>query len=160
MDVIYARQLLPQSIFLAGPTPRDPSVPSWRPEAIEILKQLGFNGTVFVPEDKDWGPKPNYDAQVEWEWCAIDVSTIVVFWVPRELETMPAFTTNVEFGLEARNGKAVFGCPPGSPKNHYLEKLAERFHIPVYHDLTDTLRAAVNRCDQLTARTTGNTLKE
>lgn len=38
-----------KSIFLAGPTPRGENVISWRAEACEILKQLGFDGVVYVP---------------------------------------------------------------------------------------------------------------
>ena len=32
------------SIFLAGPTPRREDVPSWRPQALEVLAGLGFTG--------------------------------------------------------------------------------------------------------------------
>ena len=41
---------LKKSIFLAGPTPRSKEVKSWRPEAIRLLKEKGFDGVVFVPE--------------------------------------------------------------------------------------------------------------
>ena len=36
MKTIFALQPLEKSIFLAGPTPRNPEVPSWRPEALAI----------------------------------------------------------------------------------------------------------------------------
>ncbi len=39
-----------KSIFLAGPTPRNKEVKSWRGEALEILQRLGFDGVVYVPE--------------------------------------------------------------------------------------------------------------
>lgn len=56
MEVIYARQPLPDrveaSIFLAGPTPRSRATRSWRPEALDMLRDLGFSGHVFVPEDR------------------------------------------------------------------------------------------------------------
>jgi hypothetical protein len=55
------------SIFLAGPTPRDKSVPSWRPDALECLKRLGFDGIVYIPECSNGQAKINYDAQAEWE---------------------------------------------------------------------------------------------
>lgn len=50
MQVIHALQKLPKSIFLAGPTPRDKNTPSWRPQALEILRDMGFGGPVYVPE--------------------------------------------------------------------------------------------------------------
>lgn len=38
------------SIYLAGPSPRSNTVKSWRPEAIALLKKLGFTYDVIVPE--------------------------------------------------------------------------------------------------------------
>src|SRR6266511_3357557 len=59
MDVVFADQLLQvrqPSLFLAGPTPRSADVPSWRPEALNLLRGLGFAGTVLVPERRGWRP--------------------------------------------------------------------------------------------------------
>ena len=40
------------SIFLAGPTVRghQPHLTSWRPDAVNLLKQKGFIGNVIIPE--------------------------------------------------------------------------------------------------------------
>lgn len=145
MNVIYAQEPIRQSIFLAGPSPRDTNTPSWRPEALRILQHLNFKGDVYVPEPRtkldDWAF--NYDTQIKWEWMGIDTSAVVAFWIPRELSTMPGFTTNVEFGLTVASGKAVLGFPPDSPKNRYLDELAKRFNVPVKHTLTDTLACAM-----------------
>lgn len=40
---------LRNSIFLAGPCPRDDYSDDWRYEAFDILNELGFNGTVITP---------------------------------------------------------------------------------------------------------------
>jgi hypothetical protein len=56
MDVIFSDQPVEvrhPSIFLAGPTPRSPHVSSWRPEALDLLRGLGFAGAVLVPERRD-----------------------------------------------------------------------------------------------------------
>ena len=143
MEIIYARESLPRSIFLAGPTPRDEQTPSWRPEAINILQNLGFTGTVLVPEDRNNKREFEYDDQVHWEWAAINQATVVVFWVPRELKKMPAFVTNVEFGLLATSGKVLLGAPDGASKMGYLKALAHRFHIPFYPELVQLLKQAV-----------------
>ncbi|MNW13775.1 hypothetical protein D3C71_2118140 [compost metagenome] len=58
---------------------------------------------------------------------------------------MPAFTTNVEFGLYARSGKCLIGSPAGTPKMSYLNALARECGIPVYAGLRDVLAAAVAR---------------
>lgn len=146
MNIIYARQTLPKSIFLVGPTPRSKEVKSWRPEAAEILNNLGFTGTVFIPENANWGPKDSYDDQVFWEWEALDQATTIACWIPRDLINMPAFTTNVEFGLYAKSGKLVLGYPREAPKMHYLNYLAQRYHVPVCHTLEETMTIAMNQC--------------
>lgn len=147
MQVIYAREPFPTSvrrtIFLAGPTPRSAGVPSWRPEALKLLES--FDGHVFVPESRDGLYEESYDAQVEWETAALNRADVIVFWVPRDLETMPAFTTNVEFGLWCNSGKVVFGAPPEAPKNRFLEYHAAQAGLPMATSLEETLRLARER---------------
>ena len=145
MNIVYALQPLRKSIFLAGPTPRSSAVPSWRPYALSVLKRLGFDGDVYVPEAMGWSPHSNYNAQIDWEWGALDRSATIVFWIPRELETMPAFTTNVEFGMAVATGKVLLGFPDNAPKTKYLHALADRFGTPVFNDLDVMLAAAVAR---------------
>jgi hypothetical protein len=148
MQVVYARQehtdLAGPCLFLAGPTPRSPAVVSWRPEALRLLRQLDFPGTVFVPEDsEEGGLPPTYaEEQVFWEWRCLERADRIVFWVPRDLKTLPGFTTNVEFGFWCRSGKALLGFPVGAPKMRYLELLARAHSVPVFHDLADLLRIA------------------
>lgn len=115
-------------IFLVGPTPRSPSVPSWRPEAIKLLEETGFKGTVFVPEVFGMVVQTYID-QVDWEDAALVLSSqrgCIAAWVPRELENMPAFTTNVEFGMFLNCGRFVYGRPDGAPKTRYLDRMYEK----------------------------------
>lgn len=153
MNITYALQPLAKSIFLAGPTPRAANVQSWRPQALDILRNdLAFEGTVLVPEAEDGRPHNEYDHQLSWEWEALNQATIVVFWVPRDLETMPAFTTNVEFGFLIASGKVVLGAPVGAKKMGYLWALARRYNVPIFDTLTDTLVEAVARTKQVYGR--------
>ena len=146
MHVIYAQQPLPKAIFLAGPTPRDKTIPSWRTSAIELLRNtLQFTGSVYVPESLDKEIDFNKTAQIRWEWEALNIATVIVFWIPRDLETLPGFTTNVEFGLTSTSSKCVLGFPPHTPKVAYLAELASRYQIPVFHDLETALAAAVEK---------------
>lgn len=158
MNVIYALEPIPKSIFLAGPTPRPPKpgqdkVPSWRPEAVRMLRDdLGFTGSVFVPESPDGEPHDNYDHQLPWEWEGLNQATIVAFWIPRVLETMPAMTTNVEFGMLVNSGKMVLGAPPEAAKMTYLKELAKRYNVCIFDNLHDTLQESVIRTRQLYGR--------
>lgn len=97
MQVVYAKQPFPDewyaAIFLAGPTPRDANTPSWRPEALRHLEEIGFAGVVMVPEaeDGEWKSGPDaYVEQVEWERRGLDLCDVAVFWVPREMPDTPA----------------------------------------------------------------------
>ena len=126
MRIVYARQPVPDSfsraIFLAGPTPRTPEVPSWRPRALELLAARGYDGVVFVPEDADGSRRFDYSDQVGWETEGLELADVIVFWIPRELDTLPGFTTNVEWGMWLNSGKCVLGAPADAPKLRFLRR--------------------------------------
>ena len=155
MQIVYTGEEMPEkvtkSIFLAGPTPRNKEeVESWRPDALRILEDKGFDGVVFVPEDRDGKFKRDYDDQVEWEEKYLNVADCIVFWVPRDLSNdstgfpkMAAFTTNVEWGAWASSGKVVFGAPEDAEKITYLKYYADKYNVPISDSLIDTLDSAI-----------------
>jgi len=153
MEVIYAGEPIVLgenakangSIFLAGPTPRTKEVKSWRPEALAIFEEIKFEGTVFVPEPRDGSVWSDYTNQVEWEEAALTAADCILFWVPRKLPEMPAFTTNVEFGFWARSGKVVWGNPPGASHTNYPLYYCKKYGIPVAEDLRRTIWLALWR---------------
>jgi len=153
MKVIYAGQpFCPStnrtSIFLAGPTPRSLEVNSWRPNAIDILKNtynIRYRGIVLVPETPD-GKFPDYEAQIEWEHYCLENCSIIAFWVPREMKTMPGMTTNVEFGMYIKSKRVIYGRPVDAPKNGYLDYCYRKFvGEDPFNDLEELLTAA-DRC--------------
>lgn len=128
MQVVYAKQPFPESwtsaIFLAGPTPRDAMTLSWRPEALRLLEEAGYDGVVMVPEveDGEWDAGADaYTDQVDWERAGLDMCDVILFWIPRAMDTMPGLTTNVEFGLYVSSGKIVLGAPEWAKSIRYLE---------------------------------------
>jgi len=151
MNVIYTRDEMPdqivKSIFLAGPTPRDKGTQSWRPEALKLLADMGYDGTVFVPEyapDHEDDMWEDYKAQCEWERRSMNMSDVILFWVPRDMEFMPAMTTNVEFGTWLSSGKVVYGRPEDADRVRYLDRLAKERGMKVYSTLEATLKEAVD----------------
>jgi hypothetical protein len=82
---------------------------------LDLLRGLGFAGTVLVPERRDWPAKFNYLDQVEWEYAGLEGCTVIAFWVPRDLQSLPGFTTNVEFGRYVGSGRCVYSRPDGAP---------------------------------------------
>jgi 8-oxo-dGTP pyrophosphatase MutT (NUDIX family)/nucleoside 2-deoxyribosyltransferase len=147
MKVVYANQELPESwtksIFLAGPTPRSSDVASWRPEALRILEKKGYDGVVFVPEDEQGKWQHSYVDQVGWEERCLNACDCVVFWIPRDVATMPGFTTNIELGVWLDSGKAVVGFPERAPKTRYIEHYTDKLNIPGARTLNETLTAAM-----------------
>ncbi|MFG2567157.1 nucleoside 2-deoxyribosyltransferase domain-containing protein [Streptomyces sp. NPDC048567] len=149
-----AREVLPApgpSVFLAGPTPRmSRPVDSWRPTAIAELDAQWDSDvplTVFSPESRDSIRAAHYDHQVGWETEAREQADVVLYWIPRDLETLPGFTTNVEFGLDIAQRNIVLGCPPDCPnpeRNHYLIWVAHRHGAPVCKTLPDTISASLS----------------
>lgn len=150
MNIVFADHPVPKnitkSLFLAGPSPREIGVLDWRHEAIDYLKSINFQGTIFVPipEKRFYGstdlPNWNYHTQVEWECLCRDISDIVLFWIPRSIEgKMPGFVTNIEFGEDLATGKVVYGRPPEAEKCKYLDKRMTDKGYPVFETLSSTL---------------------
>ncbi|MER6393915.1 nucleoside 2-deoxyribosyltransferase domain-containing protein [Streptomyces sp. NPDC001523] len=147
-----AREPIPAgpSVFLAGPTPdKSNPVPSWRPDALRALTEQWTGPqplTVLSPESRKGERADRYETQVDWETDARAAASAILFWIPRDLKTLPAMTTNVEFGLDVTTGRAVLGCPPDCPnpeRNRYLIYVARRHGVPVRTTLTDTVTAAL-----------------
>ncbi|MCA9354568.1 MAG: hypothetical protein KC877_03560 [Candidatus Kaiserbacteria bacterium] len=163
MKVVYANQTPPESwssaIFLAGPTPRaETTVPSWRPDALQYLEHLGYDGVVFVPEDENGTWQHDYIDQIEWEEMCLHFSDVILFWIPRDLAEMPAFTTNDEWGFwKAKDPmKLVLGTPPNAPKVRYQRYYADKLHIPTHDTLQATCAAAIKKLGD-TSNTTRQT---
>lgn len=162
VNVVMAREPLPAgpSVFLAGPTPdKSAPVPSWRPDAAEALAAQWTGAqplTVLSPESRGAVRAERYEHQVDWETGARAAASAILFWIPRDMRTMPGMTTNVEFGLDVASGRAVLGCPPDCPnpeRNRYLIYVARRHGVPVCTSLAATVAAALAL---VTARTSAS----
>lgn len=115
------------SLYLAGPTPRDSNVLSWRKNAVNLLYDLDFQGTVCIPERDNWN-HVDYLQQVEWEYKAMMASHKILFWVPRDMNILPGMTTNTEFGywLALRPDNVRYGRPDNAPHTRYLDWLYQK----------------------------------
>lgn len=165
VNVIYSDQPIQRSsphmgLFLAGPSPRNGEGENWRVTALSIIEsELSKRGItepldVYVPLPSS-GVVDDYDHQIEWEQAHLDLADAILFWVPRDLDTLPGFTTNVEFGQfvnvgmwESYTGRdkfVVYGRPDGTPKTKYLDKLFSMHNDgPIETDLRSAIVAALN----------------
>lgn len=151
-DPAESLSLIHHSIFLVGPTPRSKNTRSWRPEAIKILVNRKYQGTVIVPE---WNPdilRPEkydtvvYKDIVEWEHYGLEHCNRIAAWVPRNMVFMPALTTNVEFGMYVRSARMRYGRPPTAEHCRYLDWVYKKYNpYPVFDNLTDLLVEAMKQ---------------
>ena len=165
MKIVYVLDNIPplleeNSIFLAGGTYREKEnySKSWRLDAIKYFEDLGFEGTLIVPEWKD-GVKPKdwtYSRQVSWEKDGMDRSEIILFWIPRDKDDLPCFTTNIEFGhaLGTRFKESfTVGFPEGSYKNRYIKERCSQAGIPVLNTLKDLVKHTISLVDVYESKT-------
>lgn len=162
MNVVFYGQKSPdtvmKSIFLAGPSPRDWQTQSWRPEAIRILEDLGYDGVVYVPENRFDSPPGGYfpyEDNVAWEELHLNRADQIVFWVPRDKYKLLGLTTNHELGRWEASGKVCLGFPVTAVNMRYQNTYAEKEGIPVFNDLRATLAEAVKRIGDGAPRTGG-----
>ncbi|MDM4723280.1 hypothetical protein QTQ03_28630 [Micromonospora sp. WMMA1363] len=148
--VVYAGEQPPgawqASMFVAGPMPRDPDAPSWRPEALHLIVD-GWTGpgtlVVFVPEARDrHRPQAGYISQ-DWEERWMAVADVIMFWVPRRMPDLPGLNTNIEYGRTETSGRVVLGLPPDAVSVHYLRRGAEAHGVPVRDTLDATIGAVL-----------------
>lgn len=148
MKVIYSMESIEiegKSIFLAGPIPRDENAVSWKREALNILEEHGFLGTVFVPEAREFVPKVDYMDEVMWDKAALDKCDLIIFWVPRKRPYMLGLTTNVEFGYYIGKKDIIYGRPNTADDIVYLDWLyKEETGKVIYDNLEDLLIQSIN----------------
>lgn len=156
LKLIYAQEhlntLIPKSIFLAGPTPRDKDTTSWRIEAINILENLDFKGNILIPELRDtFSENFEYSNQIEWEESALKKATVILFWIPRELVHLPGFTTNIEWGywIATNPNKIILGSPVNTPKMDYINYYANKLMIPNMNNLEETIKKAMEKINEI-----------
>lgn len=149
MQEPFSCDMIKGSIFLAGPTYRvykdgEKTPTSWRNEAVDFLQQIEYNGVVCIPEYQDnmiprgW----TLQKQVLWEIDMMQNATVIAFWIPRNMETLPALTTNIEFGEYLHSKKIVVGGPQHAEKNEYLIERCRLLGIQWHYNLNSVMSRA------------------
>lgn len=140
------------SIFLAGPCPREDFSDDWRREAFSVLDQLGFGGTVITPTNQyfrqmttEFGftQERAREKQVAWERAAMHIASAIVFWIPRD-DAHPARTTNYEFGEWYKKPNVFVGWPDGAEHNEYMAYKLKEQKKTYFRALDGVLSAAVD----------------
>lgn len=148
------------TVFLAGPSVRasQKHLKSWRPDALKLFKQFGFDGNIIIPEFK----KPvdldtHFAALTPWEFEGLRKSTVIMFWLPRTKE-MIGLTTNFELGywIAKDRNSVVYGRPDGAYRIEYIDTMwvedgkmsgdldTDRSY-PIYNTLEKTVKAVMEK---------------
>lgn len=92
-----AEDYMKNSIFLAGPCPRKNYEKSdvWRKEAYSIFEDIGFDGNILNPTNKNYGLMKDLTKQTDWENEAMHKASTIIFYLERT-EKNPGFTSNCE----------------------------------------------------------------
>src|SRR5436309_1919591 len=106
MQLVFIGEAYPQNvekmIFLGDSTLYQGKLSSsWRIDAIQWLEQLGYDGTVYIPEDKEGYPNTaslNYEARLRWVRGALMRSDVIIFWLPRDPKSLSHIVMGVELG--------------------------------------------------------------
>lgn len=147
-----------RTVFLAGPTVRgnQPSLISWRFEAIELFKAQRFDGNLIIPEfnNRTESDQYRYDIPV-WEFNGLQKSHVIMFWIPRTRELI-GLTTNHEHGywMARERDKVVYGRPDSAYRMTYLDimwiedakrRREEMPSVHIYNTLSKTVNATLSR---------------
>lgn len=102
--------------------------------------------TVLTPESFEGIRADTYQQQFTWELAARQVAKVILYWIPRDMVSLPGLTTNVEFGYDVASARnVVLGAPPDCPnpeRNRYLVALARTHSVPVCATLEEAVATA------------------
>jgi hypothetical protein len=102
---------------------------------------------VLNPRRVEWDPswtqsidESKFLEQVEWELDGLDRADLIAMWL--EPKTLSPITL-LEFGLHARGGRLVVGCPPGFWRRGNVEVVCARYGIqllPTFEEFVTAVR--------------------
>ncbi len=153
MQLVFMGEPYPQNVekmlFLADSALHgDKLSSSWRIAAIQLLEQIGYDGIVYIPEEREGCPTIaalEYEARVKWTRRALMQSDVIVFWLPEDLKSMPNIVMSVELGWLSKGGRVILGTPLGTAEARDLHLYAQQFNVPCYTQLSKALHEAVRR---------------
>lgn len=143
---------LHNAVFLAGPCPREDYEKNdvWRKEAYSIFEDIGFDGDILNPTNKNYGLMKDLTKQTDWENEAMHKASAIIFYLERT-EKNPGFTSNIEMGMWLKSNN-IFVCIPDDSRkknaNAYIRIKCDQAGIPVFNTLEETIIAVDERLNR------------
>lgn len=141
-------KIVGNSIFLGGPVPRSNYENDWRNEAIKILDDACFDGTVIVPTNEKYDETNpiELELQMKWEHKMMNACDVLYFNLDKSDE-YPGFTTNYECGewFNTHNKIIIVYCPEENMQraNKYIITKAAEKQIRICGNFKESLKAVV-----------------
>jgi len=153
--VYYGDNLEPHryrpSVYLDGPKTMSTAIKfQWRTRMINQFTRDGFNHVVIIPEKRKGNGYPNYGTHefYEWEEAAMNMATIVMFWIPRDSRIFPGRDINDRWGAYKLKKNVILGIPSGSEETGYQNWYSDRNDITVVHHLENMVQYVTQMLDQ------------
>lgn len=152
MQLVFVGEPYPQNVekmlFLADSTfQQDKLNSSWRIDAIQLLEQLGYDGIIYLSEEREGSPGSTFlddEAKVRWTRGALMRSDVIVFGLPEDLKGPPDIVMGVELGWLMESGRIILAMPSEREARN-LHLYIQQFAVPYYTQLSDALHEAVKR---------------
>jgi hypothetical protein len=151
MQIVFIGDPYPQEVekvvFLVdSASHQDMRGNSCQVDAIQLLEQLGYDGIVYVPEEKKGSSNTtplDDEARIRWVHGALMRSDVAVFLFSEEVELILNMPMGIELGWLMESGRLVLGLPLETEKFLALRVYAKISHIPCYETVRETLFAAI-----------------
>lgn len=82
------------------------------------------------------------DEQIRWELDALERADVILVWFPSDARAPIAL---LETGLYMSSGKLILGAGPRYWRRRNLELTADKYNVPVYSLLMETITATLHR---------------
>ena len=129
------------SIFLAGAIDQGTAI-DWQKNVARALDS--YDVLILNPRRDDWDSSweqtidnPEFKQQVTWELDAQDAADMIVFVFTKESKAPITF---MEFGLFGPDKDELVCAEEGFYRQGNLDIVAERYNIPIYHDLDEMIQ--------------------
>ena len=139
-------------LFLAGAIQ---GAEDWQSKVINYLKN--YDISIASPRRKYICDNFDYNKQVEWETYYLNVSNIILFWLPKEIEHIEgrsfAQTTRFELGewlaksLYIPNKQIIVGIDSSFKGSRYIKKRIQNNYknVPIFTKLKDCCDFIINK---------------
>jgi len=161
MDIIYAREPFPikitKTLYLADYSTEKPRISTWYQDALDILAQKQYDGSVYVPFIPDGSSFQDFSEQLVWHQTAMDRSDVIVFWIPGDSEQFTTYMTFTEFERRVKGRNVIWGYPRNISRLNVMDELARQYGVPIIHTLSEAVDCALRILGEGAERQGGET---